>query len=182
MFGASSGAAPHVVDVVIVDAGLLFVVDKVAARSVRAESGRVEGAAQFRLVFRMAHQTAQLVHSVRKLAFVSVLARSVLLVRPAQFRLVAAGIGRNHSASDGIHRLALAPIQFPVSAAAAAAAAAATAAATTAAAAAAAASSGTFRLVEGSVDDHLEQRALIQFVVEQRQRVGKQRSVAGRRI
>ena len=179
MFGASSGAAPHVVDVVIVDAGLLFVVDKVAARSVRAESGRVEGAAQFRLVFRMAHQTAQLVHSVRKLAFVSVLARSVLLVRPAQFRLVAAGIGRNHSASDGIHRLALAPIQFPVSSAAAAAAAA-TAAAT--AAAAAAASSGTFRLVEGSVDDHLEQRALIQFVVEQRQRVGKQRSVAGRRI
>jgi len=101
-----------------VDAGLFLVVDEVAARTVRAESDRVEGAAQFRLVLGMTHQTAQFVHSVSKLTFISVLARSVLFVRSTQFRLVAARVSRNHSAADGIHGLALAPVQFPVSASA----------------------------------------------------------------
>jgi len=73
----------------VVYAGLLEVVDKVAARSVRAEADRVEGAAQLGLVLGMAGEIAQLAVSVRELALVAVFARTVLLVRPAELGLVA---------------------------------------------------------------------------------------------
>lgn len=67
--------------------------NKVASGSVRTESDRVEGATQFRLVFRMTNETAKLVKAVSKLAFVAIFARAVLLVGSAQFCLVATGIG-----------------------------------------------------------------------------------------
>lgn len=72
----------------IVVARLLGVVHKVAPRTVRTEAHAVERAAQLRLVLRMALQVAQLVHSVRELALVTVLALTGLLVRSAQFGLV----------------------------------------------------------------------------------------------
>lgn len=60
---------------------------------VRTKADRVECTEQFRLVFRVTDDTAQLVEAVRNLTLVTVLARHVLLVQPAQLRLVArAGI------------------------------------------------------------------------------------------
>jgi len=70
-------------------ARLLEVVDEVAARSVRAEADRVEGAAQLGLVLGMASEIAQLGESVRELTLVAVFARAILLVRPAELGLVA---------------------------------------------------------------------------------------------
>lgn len=68
---------------------LLGVVDEVAPGAVGAETDGVECAAQLRLVFGVAGQAPQFVHAVRELALVTVLARSALLERPAQLRLVA---------------------------------------------------------------------------------------------
>lgn len=73
----------------IVYARLLEIVYEMAARAVRAKADRVEGAAQLGLVLRMARQVAQLAIAVRELAFITVLARAALLVRPAELRLVA---------------------------------------------------------------------------------------------
>ena len=72
---------------------LLRVVDEVAARSVRTEASGVKGATEFRLVLGVSRQIAQLVHAVRELTLVAVLAAAALLKRPAQLRLVAAGVG-----------------------------------------------------------------------------------------
>lgn len=63
-----------------------------ATRSVRAESDSVESAAEFRLVFGVPHQRAQLVKAVSKLTLVAVLARPVLFKWTAQLRLVPARI------------------------------------------------------------------------------------------
>lgn len=71
---------------------LLSIVDEMAARPVWAESDGVEGAAQLSLVFGMAAQAAQFIDSVSKLAFVAVLAGTVLLKGPAKLRLVTAGV------------------------------------------------------------------------------------------
>lgn len=68
---------------------LVQVVDKVAAGSVRAESGAVIRAAEVRLVLWVPGDGPELGEAMSKLALVSVLARSVLLVGPAQLRLVA---------------------------------------------------------------------------------------------
>jgi len=73
----------------IVYARLFEIVDKVATRTVRAKADRVESAAQFGLVLRMACEVAQFTVAVCKLALVAVLARSVLLVWPAKFGFVA---------------------------------------------------------------------------------------------
>ena len=67
---------------------LVGIMDKMAARSVRAKADGVESAAQFRLVFRVADETAQFVKSVSKLAFVAIFARSILFIWSAKFRLV----------------------------------------------------------------------------------------------
>lgn len=72
----------------IVYARLLEVVDEMAARPVRAESDRVEGAAQFGLVLGMTGEIAQLVVTMSELTLVAILARAALFVRPTEFRLV----------------------------------------------------------------------------------------------
>lgn len=113
-------------------ARLVRVVDEVAARAVRAEARRVEGAAQLGLVLGVPGQRAQLVATVRELALVAVLARAALLERPAQLGLVAARVlrGRRHGRWAGgrrrgrrwragqrrppVHGLAVAPVQLPV--------------------------------------------------------------------
>ena len=66
--------------------------NEVAAGSVGAESDGVVGATQVGLVLRVSVHRPQLGVSVRELALVSVLAGSVLLVRSAQLRLVAAWV------------------------------------------------------------------------------------------
>lgn len=86
----------------IVDPRLLDVVDEMAARPVRAEPDRVEGAAQLGLVFRMAGKIAQLAVAVSELTLVAVFTGAALLERPAQLGFVA---GR---------RLARAAVQFAV--------------------------------------------------------------------
>jgi len=73
-----------------VESTLVVVVDEVAARSVRTQSGRVVGPAQVGLVLGVARQRAQLGATVRELALVAVLARAVLVERTTQLRLVAA--------------------------------------------------------------------------------------------
>lgn len=73
-------------------ATLLCVVDEMAAWPVRAESDGVEGAAQLSFVFGMAAQASQFMDPVSKLAFVAVLAGTVLLEGPAKLRLVTAGV------------------------------------------------------------------------------------------
>lgn len=103
---------------------LFGIVNKMTTWSVRAEANGVESAAQFRLVFGVTDETAKLVKSVSKLTFVAIFASSILLVRSAEFRLVAARIrllllidlllllcqlGRSIN-----HRLAVAPVQFAV--------------------------------------------------------------------
>lgn len=76
-------------------ARLVRVVYEVAARPVRAEARRVEGAAQLGLVLRVPGQRAQLVTAVRELALVAVLAGAALLERPAQLGLVTARVLRH---------------------------------------------------------------------------------------
>lgn len=83
-------------------ARLLEVVDKVAARSVRAEADRVESAAQLGLVLGMTGEITQLVAAVRELTLIAVLARAALLERPTELGLVAR------------RRLADAAVQLPV--------------------------------------------------------------------
>jgi len=56
--------------------------------AVGAESHTVVGAAQVRLILGMPVDVPQFVLSVSELAFLSVLAATVLLVRPAKLRLV----------------------------------------------------------------------------------------------
>lgn len=73
----------------IVYTRLLEIVDEVAARSVRAKANRVEGAAQLGLVLWMTRQVAQLAVAMRELAFIAVLTRATLLIRPAELRFVA---------------------------------------------------------------------------------------------
>lgn len=75
-------------------ARLLSVVDEVAPGPVRTEADRMEGAAEFSLVFRVPLQIAQLAHAVRELALVAILAGARLLVRPTQLGLVAGSVLR----------------------------------------------------------------------------------------
>ena len=70
---------------------LVKVVDEVAARSVGAEPSGVISATQLRLVLGVPRHNSQVVDPVSKLALVSVLAHTVLLIRPTQLRLVATG-------------------------------------------------------------------------------------------
>jgi hypothetical protein len=63
-------------------------VDKMTTRAIRAESHTVVGPTQVRLILGMSVDVPQFVLSVSELAFLSVLAATVLLVRPAKLRLV----------------------------------------------------------------------------------------------
>ena len=84
----------------IVDSRLLDVMDEMATRPVRAESDRVEGAAQLGLVFRMAGKIAQFAVAMSELTLVAIFTGAAFLERPAQLGFVA---GR---------RLARAAVQF----------------------------------------------------------------------
>jgi hypothetical protein len=107
-------------------ASLFGIVDEMATWAVGAKADGVESAAQFRLVFGVTDETAKLVKSVSKLAFVAIFAGSILFVRSAQLRLVAAGIGLlllidlllllGQLGRSIDHRLAVAPVQFAVTA------------------------------------------------------------------
>lgn len=72
----------------------LEVVDEVAAGSVGAESGRVVGSAQIRLVLGVPGDAAEFLVAVSELALFSVFACPVFLKRTAEFGLVSAGIDR----------------------------------------------------------------------------------------
>lgn len=96
----------------VVVPGLLGVVDKVAARSVRAEAHAVKGAAQLGLVLWVTLEVAQFLHAVRKLALVAVLALARLLERSAQFGFVSRRIDLLRQ------RFRLRSLQLPVSTAA----------------------------------------------------------------
>lgn len=62
-----------------------------AARSIGAEPRGVVSATQLRLVLGVPRHDSQVMDPVSKLALVSVLAHTVLLIRPAELRLVATG-------------------------------------------------------------------------------------------
>lgn len=96
----------------VVVPGLLGVVDKVAARSVRAEAHAVKGAAQLGLVLWVTLKVAQFLHAVRKLALVAVLALARLLERSAQLGFVSRRIDLLRQ------RFRLRSLQLPVSTAA----------------------------------------------------------------
>lgn len=96
----------------VVVPGLLGVVDKVAARSVRAEAHAVKGAAQLGLVLWVTLEVAQFLHAVRKLALVAVLALARLLERSAQLGFVSRRIDLLRQ------RFRLRSLQLPVSTAA----------------------------------------------------------------
>jgi len=105
-------------------ASLFGIVDEMATWPVGAKADGVESAAQFRLVFGVTDETAKLVKSVSKLTFVAIFACSILFIRSAEFRLVAARIrllllidlllllGQLGGSID--HGLAVAPVQFTV--------------------------------------------------------------------
>lgn len=78
--------------VTVVVTRLLSVMHEVTTWPVRAEAHAVESTAQFGLVFRVALQITQLLHSVRELTLVTVLALSRLLVRSAELGFVSRGI------------------------------------------------------------------------------------------
>lgn len=90
---------------------LLSIVDEMAARPVWAETNCVEGAAQLSFVFGVAAQAAQFMNSVSKLAFVAILAGTILLKGPAKLRLVAAGV---HLAAAGGTGRAQALVEEPL--------------------------------------------------------------------
>lgn len=96
----------------VVVPGLLGVVDKVAARSVRAEAHAVKGAAQLGLVLWVTLEVAQFLHAVRKLALVAVLALARLLERSAQLGFVSRRIDLLRQ------RFRLRSLQLPVTTAA----------------------------------------------------------------
>lgn len=96
----------------VVVPGLLGVVDKVAARSVRAEAHAVKGAAQLGLVLWVTLEVAQFLHAVRKLTLVAVLALARFLERSAQLGFVSRRIDLLRQ------RFRLRSLQLPVTTAA----------------------------------------------------------------
>lgn len=84
------------------------------ARTIRTEASRVEGAAEFRLVLWVSRQVAQFVYAVCKLTLVTIIAAAALLKRPAQFRLVATGVGLLVRTSRLLCRLTDAAAEFAV--------------------------------------------------------------------
>ena len=89
-------------------------VDKVAPGAVGAEPDAVVGAAEVCLVFGVSGDITKVVSAVSKLAFVSVLASAVLLIRSTHLSFVAVGIldsgGGGHGGA-GVVSLALASVE-----------------------------------------------------------------------
>ena len=72
----------------LTETAFVLVVDKVTARSVRAEADRVKRAAQFGLVLGMASERSQLRQAVSELTLVAVFTVAALFKRATKFRLV----------------------------------------------------------------------------------------------
>ena len=88
-------------------------VDKVAAGPVWAKADAVVGAAEVCLVFGVTGNIAHVLRAVSELAFVSVLASAVLLIRTAHLSFVSVGIldsGGGGHGGPGVS-LALAPVE-----------------------------------------------------------------------
>jgi len=88
-------------------------VNKVAAGPVGAKADAVVGAAEVCLVFGVAGNIAHVLRAVSELAFVSVLASAVLLIRTAHLSFVSVGIldsGGGGHGGPGVS-LALAPVK-----------------------------------------------------------------------
>lgn len=86
---------------------------KVAARPVRAETNRMKGAAQLRLVLGVSSERAQLASAVRELALVPVLAGAVFFEGAAELRLVARSV-YSCRGRGGRRGLRLAAVQLAV--------------------------------------------------------------------
>jgi len=71
---------------------LVHRVDEVTSRTVGAEPDTVVGATQVRLVFWVSGDCAEFLHTVSKLAFLSIFARSILLKGPTHFCLVSGSV------------------------------------------------------------------------------------------
>jgi hypothetical protein len=88
-------------------------VNKVAAGAVGTKPDAVVGAAEVRLVFGVSGNIAHILIAVSELAFVSVLASAILLIRAAHLSFVAVGIldsGGGGHGGPGVS-LALAPVE-----------------------------------------------------------------------
>ena len=76
----------------VVECLLVFVVNKMVARSIGAESNSVEHVTQFSFVLGMAIQVSQFMFTMSKLTLTPTLVMSTLLKQPAHFSLVTARI------------------------------------------------------------------------------------------
>ena len=93
---------------------LVFVVNEVAARAVRAEADGVVRSAPLRLVLGVTGEVPQLVRPVRELTLITVLAMSALLEGPAQLRLVASRVHTAAVAVNPIFAVAQTAVQLAV--------------------------------------------------------------------
>jgi len=94
----------------LVEVPFVVVVNEVAARAVRTQTGGVIRLTQVGLVLGMTRDGPQFGASVSELTLVAVLAGAVLLERSTQLRLVAAGLGgrrRGGIAGAAVHRTSL---------------------------------------------------------------------------
>jgi len=91
---------------------LVHGVDKMTSRSVGTEAHTVVGPAQVCLVFRVPGHGAKILHSVRKLAFFSIFARSIFLKGSTHLGLVSGSVlDRGGDGGTGTS-LALAPVHL----------------------------------------------------------------------
>jgi len=91
---------------------LVHGVDKMTSRSVGTEANTVVGPAQICLVFRVPRHVAEILHSVSKLAFFSIFARSILLKGSTHLGLVSGSVlDRGGDGGTGTS-LALAPVHL----------------------------------------------------------------------
>jgi len=91
---------------------LVHGVDKMTSRSVGTEANTVVGPAQICLVFRVPRHVAEILHSVSKLAFFSIFARSIFLKGSTHLGLVSGSVlDRGGDGGTGTS-LALAPVHL----------------------------------------------------------------------
>jgi len=91
---------------------LVHGVDEMTSRPVGTEANAVVGPAQICLVFRVSGHSAKILHSVCKLAFFSIFARSIFLIGATHLGLVSGSVlDRGGDWRTGIS-LALAPVHL----------------------------------------------------------------------
>ena len=91
---------------------LVHGVDEMTSRSVGTEANTVVGPAQICLVFRVSGHSAKILHSVSKLAFLSIFARSIFLIGATHLGLVSGSVlDRGGDGGTGTS-LALAPVHL----------------------------------------------------------------------